>query len=266
MKPDLPNHRYGPAPAIAVAVHGGPGGIGSADGLARGLADVSGCGVLAPRQSKYTIAELVAELETQTDGLEAPFVLIGHSWGAWLAGLFAERHPERTKKLILVGSGPLRPGAKIDEIRRSRFSAQDAQTYDEVLRELPGCAENVRDFLLARLGEICERADTFCPAELPEEPGSAFDSLMYAKIWPEADALRRSGELEAVFARLRVPIAILHGGYDPHPADGVSTVLAEHGMAFRRVVLDRCGHTPWREKYAREEFFELLARELRETT
>ena len=28
------------------------------------------------------------------------------------------------------------------------------------------------------------------------------------------------------------------------------------------LLLKRCGHTPWREKYAREEFFRILAEEL----
>ena len=57
--------RYGKAPFRAAAIHGGPGAVGSAGGLAEGLAVSASCGVLEPFQSKETIPELEAELEKQ---------------------------------------------------------------------------------------------------------------------------------------------------------------------------------------------------------
>ena len=54
---------YGPSPCRAAVLHGGPGAIGSAAGLARGLAE--SCGVLEPLQSKYSVTEQVEELHRQ---------------------------------------------------------------------------------------------------------------------------------------------------------------------------------------------------------
>lgn len=59
-------------------------------------------------QSKYSIAELIEELYYQiksncTDKVS----LIGHSWGAWLVALFAEKYPDMIENVIMIGSGPL---------------------------------------------------------------------------------------------------------------------------------------------------------------
>lgn len=121
--------RYGTAPFRAAAIHGGPGAVGSAGGLAEGLAVSASCGVLEPFQSKETIPELEAELEKQLAAeAAAPAALIGHSWGAWLAALFAAEHPERVSKLILVGSGPLhsRYVPQIGERRLARLDGRAA--------------------------------------------------------------------------------------------------------------------------------------------
>ena len=53
----------------------------------------------------------------------------------------------------------------------------------------------------------------------------------------------------------------IHGDYDPHPAAGVAGPLAGVLPDFRFILLRHCGHTPWREQEAREEFYGTLAEE-----
>ncbi len=245
-------------------VHGGPGGIGSAAGLAAGLAGLEGIRVLEPWQSRYSVAELRDELAAQIDaaGFAGPVVLIGHSWGAWLAALVAGAYREKVERLILVGGGPLRAGYDVDAVRRSRFSPEDAAEFARLAARLGACAEDECDALLGQLGAICEKADTFCLAPAVPEKASRYDVKMFRDVWGEAARMRRTGELERIFSRLDVPVTVIHGDYDSHPADGVSTVLAEHGIPFRYHLLERCGHTPWREAYAAEPFFEILRREV----
>lgn len=249
-----------------VVVHGGPGGVGSAAGLARGLAGAGETGVLGPLQSKYSVMELRDELAEQIAGagITAPVVLVGHSWGAWLAALFAEKYPEKTSRLILVGGGPLRPGFDVDSVRRSRFSPEEAVEFERLASRLAASAGDERDALLERLGAICEKTDTCCPAAAANERPSKCDGEMFVKVWGEASGMRQRGELERIFSRLRAPVTIIHGDHDPHPADGVSSVLAEYGIPFHYHLLERCGHTPWREKYARKAFFDILVREIRQ--
>src|SRR5438128_234023 len=95
---------HGQPPYRVVVVHGGPGAAGDLFAVARHLA--TGRGVLEPMQTAASVAgqvsELTTHIERQTD---PPVILIGHSWGAWLAALVAAEHPDLVRKLILVGSG-----------------------------------------------------------------------------------------------------------------------------------------------------------------
>ena len=89
---------YGPSPCRAAVLHGGPGAIGSAAGLARGLAE--SCGVLEPLQSKYSVTEQVEELHRQLT-VYASRPLVGS-----MAGGAVRRAPSRSGRQ--AGPGRLR--------------------------------------------------------------------------------------------------------------------------------------------------------------
>jgi pimeloyl-ACP methyl ester carboxylesterase len=57
-------------------------------------------------------------------------------------------------------------------------------------------------------------------------------------------------------------VVAIHGDYDPHPAEGVRKPLTEVLEDFRFILLKKCGHTPWREQEARDDFFRILKREI----
>src|SRR5438477_6656945 len=46
------------------------------------------------------------------------------------------------------------------------------------------------------------------------------------------------------------------------PAEAVAVPLAATLRDFQMVVLDKCGHDPWRERWAVDKFYELLDRQL----
>ena len=54
----------------------------------------------------------------------------------------------------------------------------------------------------------------------------------------------------------------IHGDYDPHPASGVKEPLSRILRDFRFILLDHCGHTPWKEVEAKEKFYRELRAEL----
>lgn len=47
-------------------------------------------------------------------------------------------------------------------------------------------------------------------------------------------------------------------------AEGTIFPLREKNKEIKSYVIERCGHTPWREKYARREFVDILLSELDE--
>ena len=55
----------------------------------------------------------------------------------------------------------------------------------------------------------------------------------------------------------------IHGDYDPHPADGINIPLSNVLPDFRFVLLEHCGYCPWIERLAQEQFYEILAEELK---
>jgi pimeloyl-ACP methyl ester carboxylesterase len=114
---------------------------------------------------------------------------------------------------------------------------------------------------MARLGELFDKVDTYDPLPIPHE-GFGFDQRIYDGIWPEAELLRSSGELLQMAGTITCPLVAIHGYYDPHPAEGVRGPLSRTTPDFRFYLLEKCGHTPWRERHARDWFFAILKKEI----
>lgn len=66
----------------------------------------------------YEVERFGADLVAVHDGLGGgPLTLVGHSRGAWLAAWFAERHPKRVERIVLVDPARLTFGSKVDAER-----------------------------------------------------------------------------------------------------------------------------------------------------
>ncbi len=261
--------KYGIEPYRIAVIHGGPGGMGSVAGLARELSKAYG--VIEPLQSKYSIGELIEELKEQLlQDCNSPALLIGHSWGAWLAGLFAARYPELVCKVLLIGCGPLTLDyvERIGERRKANLTREEAEELEELIGLLNQPKSKDMDRRLKRLGQLAETADYYCKMELPIEPLEVLpaNGEMYANLWPEAAQLRKSGELLHEFLQIKCALTIIQGDSDPHPYEGVIEPLTEGGRKHRFYLLEKCGHTPWKEQYAASDFYRILNSEIMEQT
>lgn len=244
-------------------LHGGPGAPGGVAPLACELARSRG--VLEPLQTRDSIAGQLKELRAVVDEHgDPPLCIIGWSWGAWLGYLFAARHPSLVGKLILVGSGPFAEEyvPAIERTRLSRLSAADRAELEALQGALADPTVLDKDALLARFGALFARIDAYdpLPSNEPERMDVQFD--IFNRVWSEAGELRASGELLRVGKQIHCEVVAIHGDYDPHPAIGVSEPLAGVIERFRFVLIERCGHQPWAERAAREEFLRILEDEL----
>lgn len=116
----------GDGPDTIVALHGGPGlhmgTLVSFEPLAAGgtviFYDQRGGGLSSlPQHAEQVTAALhVSDLDAvlRHFGIERA-TLLGHSWGAALAGLYATEHPQRVARLIFVGPMPVRAEPHIRE-------------------------------------------------------------------------------------------------------------------------------------------------------
>lgn len=249
---------YGEPPYRVAVLHGGPGVLGETAPVARELARKRG--VLEPMQQAGSVEGQVVELDDLLRGhARPPVTLVGFSWGAWLAWLFAARRPARVEKLVLVSSGPFEEGyaGAVSEARFHRLSSEEQSEVGNLMDTMdrPGTGEAQRAF--ARFGTLLERVDAFDP--LPEAAGSLELRLdLFQRVWPEAAELRRTGALLRLAEQIACPVVAIHGDRDPHPAEGVRVPLARALREFQFILLDRCGHRPWIERHAREAFFRAL--------
>ncbi|MBC8481192.1 MAG: hypothetical protein H8D47_00810 [Planctomycetes bacterium] len=85
---------------------------------------------------------------------------------------------------------------------------------------------------------------------------------IFQSVWSEAAKMRRSGELLRLAQNIHCPVVAIHGDYDPHPWQGVKKLLSCNVKNFRFILLKNCGHKPWIERRAREEFYAILQNEL----
>ena len=258
--------RYGNEPYSTVLVHGGPGAPGEMKPVALELS--KSVGIIEPLQTANSVQGQIEELILAIEkGASTPVVLIGWSWGAWLAYLVAAQKPELVKKLIIVSSGPFEEKytERMMKTRLSRLSEQEKLKAKEILLLLQEGKASDKDF--NEFGGLMDKADSFSPN--PHKDGtdldmSKFGADIYERVWPEADKMRKSGQLLEEGKKIVCPVVAIQGDYDPHPAIGVKEPLEKVLKDFHFILLKNCGHHPWYEKEAKDNFYQILLREIQQ--
>ena len=165
--------------------------------------------------------------------------------------------------LVLVGSGTFDPAA------RDRMRAIIGERMDDALR---GRMENLArrfadpDARMRALGALVEPLYSY-DLDTPGEDSEVYDARAYDETWQDMIRLQEAGVYPAAFAAIKRPVLMLHGAHDPHPGRMIRASLERYIPQLQYREWDRCGHSPWLERFAREEFFgvlrEWLSRHLR---
>ncbi|EKD72043.1 MAG: hypothetical protein ACD_46C00025G0008 [uncultured bacterium] len=257
---------YGKSPYKVALLHGGPGGAGTLKELAQMLS--TECGILEPLQTKDSLAGQIEELKkTLEQHADLPVTLIGHSWGAMLGFIFTATYPKFVNKLIMVGSGLFDPkyAKNIMETRISRLS-EDKQIQLKKLEAIFNEDNDVSDELFYQFGKLMEKVDSFDAIKLSDYEIMKGQYHIYKSVWPEAAKMRETSELLALGKKIKCPVVAIHGDYDPHPYQGVKEPLAKVISNFTFILLDKCGHEPWIERHAKDQFMNLINTHLQEMT
>lgn len=252
--------KYGQAPYRVGLLHGGPGAPGEMKPVAERLS--VDFGILELFQTKKSINGQIEELHAQLlSSALTPAILIGYSWGAWLGFLFAAKYPALIKKLILVSAGAFESKYNKDlmRIRLDRLNPQERKEAEKLISDMD--AGNLDNETLSRFGRLVAIADAFDPEPDGNDPIEP-DMEVYQSVWAEAARLRDTGELIKCAEHIQCPVVAIHGDHDPHPIEGVAIPLGKKLGDFKMIRLDQCGHTPWKEKFAKDRFFELLREEV----
>lgn len=165
-------------------------------------------------------------------------------------------------KVILIGGGPIDKSyvSEISKRRKQNMSEPEQMEFDQLLRDLEQGSADEYDTRMKRLAELVDSADYYEKMKIPKDEAEAFplDAKAYPAIWPEAARLRETGDLLKAFHKIECPIIIIQGDSDPHPFDGLVVPLLENKINFSAYHIEKCGHTPWKEKYGHKEFYKVL--------
>ena len=243
-----------------VLCHGGPGLYDYLEPVADmvdGLAtvhryDQRGCGRSEDRPP-YEVATFVEDLDALREhwGHET-WTVIGHSWGATLALVYAIQYPNRTQRLVYMSGTGIDP-AWHQEYRRNR-EAKLTPAERNRLRDLEhlrttatGPDLDAINAERAALLEATEYYDATALAELPRHDRFPVNYPLNAALNAELSHMEQAGELPDQVAPIAVRTLVLDGEADPRPRWARAQV-ASLIPDSRHVTIARAGHDLWVEQ------------------
>jgi pimeloyl-ACP methyl ester carboxylesterase len=254
---------YGNRPYSVAVLHGGPGYPGAMAPVARELS--TDYGVLEPLQDADSIDGQVKELESVLrKNADLPVILVGWSWGSTLALITAAQHPNLVRKLILVCGAPLEKKYRENVFaeKLNRLSDDERAEVFSLQEIAYGDSPGDKAASLARLFEIFSKADSFDLLPHTDEV-IEYQVDINKSVGIESHKLYTGNDLLKVLAGIRCSVIAINGDSDTRPAAGISEPLSRILKDFRYILLEKCGHMPWYERYARDRFYKILRKEIK---
>lgn len=243
-----------------VVCHGGPGIYDYLGPVAAMIDDVAtvhrydqrGCGRSAD-VGPYDVKTSVDDLDAlrASWGYEA-WTIVGHSWGATLALLYAMQYPEHIARLVYMSGTGIDPGwhqayrrnreAKLLDADRKRLRLLNEERLTATGEELERIQVEKSSLLgrtelydVRRLGDV-SRYDRF-PINYP----------LNEALCAEMKQMEDAGGLGSKVSQIRAPTLVLDGEGDPRPR-WARAQLAQLIPNSRHTTITGAGHEPWIEQ------------------
>lgn len=244
----------------AVLCHGGPGIYDYLEPVAAMIHDLAtvhrydqrGCG-RSQDKLPCDVASFVADLDALRAhwGYES-WTVIGHSWGAFLALLYAVEHPHRVSRFVYFSGTGIDP-AWHREYRRNRDAklSQDSRDRLHVLdrRRSAAVGEDLARIQRER-SALLETTNYYDAARLHETPRFDRFPINYTQnsiLNAECKRMESAGELRDRVRLVHAPTLVLDGEGDPRPR-WARAQLAGLLPNCRHVTIARAGHETWIER------------------
>jgi proline iminopeptidase len=178
-------------------------------------------------------------------------ILIGHSWGGFLASLYAAEFPENVAALILVAPANVlvmpQPEADSDLFAsvRAKLPAEKQAEFDDFMADymdFKGLFEKSEDDLVAMNLKFGEYYIGTVDTSLPQQgrPGGWM-------VWAQYISMGQRHDYRPVLAGVEAPVLVIHGA-DDMQSEAASRLYAEAFPNAQFVVIDNAGHFSFEEQ------------------
>jgi len=191
------------------------------------IPDFAGHGESEPREGVLSLGTLFTALEQVLDATRwrgAEMVLAGNSLGAWISLLYAQRHAQRVKRVILIGGGPIKDALEISIMPKNREEARRA-------------------------------LDAVLDPSTPRRPNFVLDDLVrVSNTGPISRLMAAAAEdmskysLEDRLASFALPVDLIWGASDRLVPLDYAKKLQSKLPHSTLTVIERCGHAPQLER------------------
>jgi pimeloyl-ACP methyl ester carboxylesterase len=171
-----------------------------------------------------------------------------------LALCYAAEYPSHVGPIVLVGCGTFSQAAR-NRMQATIEDRMDDDLRDQLRRMSTEFADPADRFI--RTFKLTRHLFDFDPINPYPDKGESepFDLDAHEETWNDMAKLQAEGTYPRAFGVIESPVLMLHGHYDPHPGNMIRNSLLRHLPQLEYQEWERCGHSPWIEKSAREAFF-----------
>jgi len=249
---------YGEFGPQVILLHGGPGAAGYMAPVARELSDAFH--VIEPFQRRsendsLTVQRHIDDLDdvVREYCTEEQPAIVGHSWGAMLALAYAAQHADVARCIVLIGCGTFDQGARyhLQSTLVERTTPQLTCRLGRLSREIAD--PDVRLCVYSRLLEPLYIYDALQDETHETEE---YDHKGHDESWRDMLRLQACGVYPETLVRVRTPLLMIHGDWDPHPGQSTLKTLVPYLPQIEYAELTNCGHYPWRERHTRGRFYD----------
>lgn len=182
--------------------------------------DLAGHGDSDPKSGPLSVGTILAGVEAIAAAEPAKVILVGNSLGGWVASLYAQKHPDKVERLVLVNGGPLigdRPDITLTPKTREEARKTIAAMFDPGSFRLP-------DYVV---DDIVREAQTGPLMRLSETAGEMPKYLLEGKLH-----------------EITVPVTLVWGESDQVLSLNYARKMQSQLPNAQLVTLKRCGHAP----------------------
>ncbi len=194
----------------------------------------------------YTAAAQFPDIEGFVDALKLDTVtLIGHSMGGRNSMVYASRHPERVRALVIVDMAPQTGGPDGPDFRGARQGPQDPE-FRGALRRPPQEANSFEEYVQAIHALNPQRTPEQLRGSLAHQVRQYPDGKWRLKWDPALRSADTNGlgaeKLWDYFSLIRCPTMIVRGGESGMVSDATVRRMKEYIPTMKSAVVAGAGH------------------------